>query len=75
MIKKIKKRSVPYVVMGFDFEVEIEKDGDTEYYAIQSDGFVKERFKPFLDALLSLQTEDDKEYQEALRDRYRDYPI
>ncbi len=64
-----KKRWVSYVVMGLDFNVEIEKDGDTEFYAIETDGFVKERFKPFLDALLSLQTEDDKEYQEALRDR------
>ena len=62
-----KKRSVAYVVMGIEFYVEIEKDGDTEFYAIESDGFVKERFKPFLDALLSLQTEDDKEFQEVIR--------
>jgi hypothetical protein len=62
-----KKRSVSYVVMGIEFYVEIEKDGDTEFYAIESDGFVKERFKPFLDALLSLQTEDDKEFQEIIR--------
>jgi hypothetical protein len=62
-----KKRSVSYVVMGIEFYVEIEKDGDTEFYAIESDGFVKERFKPFLDALLSLQTEDDKEFQEVIR--------
>ena len=62
-----KKRLVSYVVMGIEFYVEIEKDGDTEFYAIESDGFVKERFKPFLDALLSLQTEDDKEFQEAIR--------
>jgi hypothetical protein len=62
-----KKRSVSYVVMGINFYVEIEKDGDTEYYSIESDGFVKERFKPFLDAILSHQTEDDKEYQQALR--------
>jgi hypothetical protein len=63
-----KKRSVAYVVMGIEFYVEIEKDGDTEFYAIESDGFLKERFKPFLDALLSLQTEDDKEFQEIIRD-------
>jgi hypothetical protein len=62
-----KKRSVAYVVMGIEFYVEIEKDGDTEFYAIESDGFAKERFKPFLDALLSLQTEDDKEFQEVTR--------
>jgi hypothetical protein len=62
-----KKHWVSYVVMGIEFYVEIEKDGDTEFYAIESDGFVKERFKPFLDALLSLQTEDDKEYQEVMR--------
>jgi len=62
-----KKRWVSYVVMGFDFDVEIEKDGDREFYSIQSDGFVKERFKLFLDALLSLQTEDDKELQEVIR--------
>ncbi len=62
-----KKRYIQYVVMGFDFYVEIEKDGDTEFYSIQSDGFVKEKFKPILDALLSLQTEDDKEYQEIIR--------
>jgi len=69
-----KKRWVSYVVMGLDFNVEIEKDGDTEFYSIQSDGFVKERFKPFLDALLSLQTEDDKEIQEVIRghNAYRD---
>ena len=62
-----KKRSISYVVMGIEFYIEIEKDGDTEFYAIESDGFVKERFKPFLDALLSLQTEDDKEFQEVIR--------
>lgn len=62
-----KKRLVSYVVMGIQFYVEIEKDGDTEFYTIESDGFVKERFKPFLDALLSLQTEDDKDFQEAIR--------
>jgi hypothetical protein len=62
-----KKRWESYVVMGVDFDVEIEKDGDTEFYSIQSDGFIKERFKPLLDALLSLQTEDDKEFQEVIR--------
>lgn len=65
-----KKRSVSYVVMGIDFYVEIEKDGDTEYYSIESDGFVKELFKPFLDAILSLQTEDDKEFQKVMRDHH-----
>ena len=62
-----KKRYIQYVVMGIEFDVEIEKDGDTEYYSIESDGFVKELFKPFLDAILSHQTEDDKEFQEAMR--------
>jgi len=62
-----KKHWVSYVVMGVEFYVEIEKDEDTEFYSIESDGFVKEKFKPFLDALLSLQTEDDKEFQEIIR--------
>jgi hypothetical protein len=66
----IKKRSISYVVMGIEFYVEIEKDGDTEFYSIQSDGFIKEKFKPFLDALLLLQTEDDKEFQEVIRDSH-----
>ena len=65
-----KKRSVSYVVMGIEFYIEIEKDGDTQFYAIESDGFLKERFKPFLDALLSLQTEDDKEFQEVIRSHH-----
>lgn len=65
-----KKRYISYVVQGIDLEVEIEKDGDTEYYSIQTDGFIKERFKPLLDALLSLQTEDDKEHQEIIRSHY-----
>jgi hypothetical protein len=65
-----KKHLISYVVMGIEFYVEIETDGDTEFYSIQSDGFVKERFKPFLDALLSLQTEDDKEFQEIVRDHH-----
>ncbi len=65
-----KKRSVSYVVMGVEFYVEIEKDGDTEFYSIESDGFIKEKFKPFIDALLSLQTEDDKEFQEVVREHH-----
>jgi hypothetical protein len=65
-----KKRCTSYVVMGIDFDVEIETDGDTEFYSIQSDGFVKERFKPFLAAILSLQTEDDKEFQEVVREHH-----
>jgi hypothetical protein len=65
-----KKRYIQYVVMGIDFDVEIETDGDTEFYSIQSDGFIKEKFKPFLDAILSLQTEDDKEFQEVMREHH-----
>lgn len=62
-----KNRNICYVVNNVDIYVEIETDGDKEYYSIQTDGYTKDRFKPLLDALLSLQTEDDKEIQEIMR--------
>lgn len=69
MNKKVTYKN--YVVRGVDFSVEIEKEGDTEYYSITMDGFPKERFQPLLNALLELQNEDDLEYQQVVREYRR----